>query len=154
MSIRYRKVQNKIDNSNGFKKWYGKAVILSTISTKDLAEELSHSTTVTRADILAVLAELTVAMRNHLLNSHKVEIDGLGTFRPGLICKSADDEKSFTANNIKGYRIVYRPECMYTATGVNAKGNRTGFFTKSLLQGASAELMPDTKKTENTTPAA
>lgn len=136
MSIRYRKVQNKIENSNGYQKWYGKAVILSTVSTKDLAEELSHSTTVTRADIMAVLAELTVAMHNHLLNSHKVVIDGLGTFRPGLICKSADDEKSFNANNIKGYRIVYR----------------TGFFTKSLLQGASAELMPEAKKNKSTTP--
>lgn len=152
MSIRYRKVQNKIENSNGFQKWYGKAVILSTVSTKDLAEELSHSTTVTRADILAVLAELTVAMHNHLLNSHKVVIDGLGTFRPGLICKSADDEKSFNASNIKGYRIVYRPECKYTVTGVNTNGNRTGFFTKSLLQGASAELMPEAKKNKSTTP--
>lgn len=150
MSIRYRKVQNKIDNSSAFGKWYGKAAILSTISTKQLAEELSHSTTVTHADILAVLTELAVALRNHLTNSQKVVIDGVGSFQPSLICKAADDEKSFSANNIKGFRIVYRPEYVYTATGVNAKGNRTGVFTKALLQGASAELLSEKKKSDST----
>lgn len=147
MSIRYRKIQNKIDSSVGYNKWYGRAVVLGTVSTKDLAEELSHSTTLTRADIMAVLAELSEAMRRHLLGSQQVSLDGLGSFRVGLVCKSADTESEFTANNIKGYRIVYRPESQFTATGVNSKGHRTGFYTKTLLQGVSAEPMPDTKAT-------
>lgn len=145
MSIRYKKVQNKIENSLGYNKWYARAVSMGTVSTEALAEELSHSTTVTRADIMAVLTELAVALRRHLLDSQKVELDGLGSFRVGLQCKSAADEKSLDAGNIKGYRIVYRPETKFVATGTNAKGHRTGVFTKTLLQGVSAELMPEGK---------
>lgn len=142
MSILYRKVQNKIEGTKDFNWWYGRAVILDTISTKQLAEEISHSTTVTQADIMAVLTELTVAVRNHLLNSHRVVIDGLGGFRAGLKCKPTEKKEDFNANGVKGYRIIYQPETFFTPTGVNAKGKRTGFRTKKLLQGATVQEMP------------
>ena len=140
MSIRYRKVQNKIDNSNGFKKWYGKAIILNNITPEQLCEEIAHSTTVTEADARAIMTELAVIMKRHLLNSESVVIEKLGKFKPALICKSADDEKTFTANNIKGYKIVFQPEVTKIPRGVNAKGNTTYTTVKSLLQGAKAEV--------------
>lgn len=142
MSILYRKVQNKIEGTKGYQSWYGRAVILDTISTKQLAEELSHSTTVTQADILAVLTELSVAVKNHLLNSQRVVIDGLGGFRAGLKCTPTEKKEDFNANSIKGYRIIYQPETFFTPTGVNKKGKRIGFRTKRLLQGATAQEMP------------
>ena len=145
MSIRYRKVQNKIEGSKTFQQWYGRAVVLDTVSTKQLAEELSHSTTVTRADIMAVFTELSVALKNHLLNSQRVVLDGIGSFRPSIKCKSVVKKEDFGANQITGYRIIYQPETFFTPTGVNAKGKRVGFRTKFLLQGATAQEMPEGK---------
>lgn len=138
-------MQNKIEGSKNFQKWYGKAVVLDSVSTKDLAEEISHATTVTRADILAVLAELTVALKNHLLNSQRVVIDDLGSFRPSIKTSLVDKKEDFGAKNVTGYRILFQPETYFTPTGVNDKGNRIGFRTKSLLVGATVQQLPDEK---------
>lgn len=80
MSVRYKKVMGKGVGSPVANKWYGRAVSMGRVKTADLAEEISHSTTVTRADIMAVLIELTQVMKKHLQNSMTVELDGLGDF--------------------------------------------------------------------------
>lgn len=154
MSVRYRKTQNKIEGSKTFEQWYGRAVVLDTVTTKQLAEEISHSTTITQADIMAVFTELATVLPKHLLNSQKVTLDGIGSFRVGIKCKPAEKKEDFGANNITGFRIVYQPETYFTPTGVNAKGNRTGFRTKTLLQGATAQEMPEPKAAAAATPQA
>ena len=81
MSVRYRKVQDKRQGNKNYGKWYGRAIVLNNVTTKELAEEIAHSTTATYADTLAVLNELSVALRRHLLNSDRVEIEGIGAFK-------------------------------------------------------------------------
>lgn len=107
MSVRYKKVMGKGVGSPVANKWYGRAVSMGRVKTADLAEEISHSTTVTRADIMAVLIELTQVMKKHLQNSMTVELDGLGDFRVGLKTKVADKAEDFTAANIYGYQILW-----------------------------------------------
>lgn len=142
MAIRYRKVQNKRKKSSTFGKWYGKAVIMDVVSTKALAEEIAHATTVTYADVLAVLAETAVFMKSHLQNSQKVVLDGIGSFRVGLSTTPADTSADFDSTKIAGYHIVYTPEKHFNATGVNEKGNRIGFFVKDFLKGVTAKEAP------------
>lgn len=142
MAIRYRKVQNKHEKSATFGKWYGRAVIMDQISTKELADEISHATTVTYADVLAVLAETAVFMRKHLQDSHKVVLDGIGAFRVGITTKPAATSAEFDSSKISGYHIVYTPERRFTVTGTNDKGNRVGFYVKNLLDGVTAKESP------------
>lgn len=142
MAIRYRKVQNKRAASSTFGKWYGRAIIMDVISTKALAEEISHATTVTYADVLAVLTETAVFMKGHLLNSQKVVLDGIGSFRVGISTKPAETSAEFDGSKIAGYHIVYTPEKRFNPTGVNDKGNRTGFYVKNLLNGVTAKEAP------------
>ena len=40
MSIRYRKYQEKREGNKNYGKWYGRAVHLNNVSTKELAEEI------------------------------------------------------------------------------------------------------------------
>lgn len=145
MSILYKKavIKNDKNTKNGYT--YGRAVVLSTVSTKDLAEEISHSTTVTRADVMAVLIEACVAIKNHLLNSDAVKLDELGTFKPALktVAIKEDDDTKFGVNQIKGAKINYLPATYFTPTGVNEKGNRTGYRTKLLVQGATFKNIED-----------
>jgi predicted histone-like DNA-binding protein len=142
MAIYYRKVQNTNELSDYFGKWYGRAVILNAVNTKQLAEEISHATTVTYSDVLAVLAETAVVLKNHLQNSHKVVLDGIGTFKVGISTKPADSSANFNSSKIIGYHIVYTPEKTFTPKGINEKGNRTGFYVTQLLSGITAKEAP------------
>lgn len=141
MSIRYRKVQCKIDNSTAFNKWYPKVAILNTVTNEELCEEIAHSTTVTEADARAMLTELAVVMRKHLINGERVVVEKLGAFKVGIISKAADTEKEVDTSKIKGYRIVFQPEKLSVRTGTNAKGNPTFSRTNTLLQGISAKVL-------------
>lgn len=96
MSIRYKKQQNKITGSKTYGKWYGRAVSMGRITMKNLAEEISHSTTVTKADIMAVLAELSHVMKAHLQDSKVVVLDGIGSFKVGIRSTPADKEAAST----------------------------------------------------------
>lgn len=140
MAILYRKKQFKMPKSklNGYT--YAKPVVLEIISTRQLAEEISHSTTVTRADVMAVLAELGVRVKDHLLTSQAVKLDELGIFKPALKSKAEAKADDFGAKNIYRTLIKYIPETTTTWTSVNAKGHRTGFRTKNLVQGAQYKL--------------
>lgn len=142
MAIRYRKVQNKLNNSPTFGKWYARAVVLDTIDTKRLAEEISHSTTVTYADVMAVLWEVSVAMKTHLLNSQRVVLDGIGAFKVGISSKPSDTAADCDGTKITNFRILYKPESTFNATGVNAKGHRTGIYIKNLLEGVTTKETP------------
>mgnify|MGYP005883468903 CR=1 FL=1 len=151
MSIRFKTYQCTLKDSKFNGKWYGRAISLGTVDTRTLAEEISHSTTVTRSDVAAVLIELFNAMRRHLLNSQTVVLDEIGSFRVAFKSSLADKEKDFTANNIKSYHIVYRPVTTFVANGkVGENGHRRGSYVKTLLDGITAEPLVKPRKTNTT----
>ena len=140
MSVLYRKYQDKRSGAATFGKWYGKAVVLNNVTTKELAEEIAHSTTATYADTLAVLNELSVALRRHLLNSDRVEIDGIGAFKVGLCTAPANTSADFGAQNIKSYHVNYQPFKRFVGNGqVTEKNRRKGTFVYDLIDGVTAK---------------
>lgn len=140
-----KNILEKVANLKG--KYYGRPVSLGHVSTEKLAQEIAHSSTVTKADILAVLAELSHAMKEHLQNSMTVDLDGIGSFRVGFCSTPTDDEKSFTAGNIKRFQIYYAPEAKFVANGkTSSKGRRKGMFVKTLLDGITAEALEKSKR--------
>lgn len=143
MSVRYRKVQEKREGNKHYGKWYGRAVVLNNVTTKELAEEIAHSTTATYSDTLAVLNELSVALRRHLLNSDRVEIDGIGAFKVGISTTPANSSAEFGAQNVKSYRINYQPFKRFVPNGqVTDKNRRAGCFVKYLLEGVTVQEAP------------
>ena len=142
MAILYKKYQNKNDKSKTYGKWYGKAVIVGNISTKELAREIASATTVTYTDVIAVLSATAEVLGNHLRNSQSVTLDDIGTFKVGPSTTPAADVDSFGGNNISGYRINYAPIRHFIVRGVNNKGNRTGIFKHDLLEGITAREAP------------
>lgn len=142
MAILYRKTQNKIGKTSGYGKWYPKTVLAGTVGTEQLAEEISHSTSLTLADIMGVLIELGVVMRRHMLDSQKVSLYRIGSFRVGIKSVPADNKADCDASRIKGYRIIYSPETTFNATGVSDRGFPTGFYAKDLLAGITAREVP------------
>lgn len=143
MAVFYRKYQDNRNGSTNFGKWYGRSVMLNVVSTKELAEEIAHSTTVTYADVVAVLAETSQALKRHLQSSHKVVLDGIGSFKVGLSTAPANTSADFGAQNIKGFRINYSPEVHFIGNGqVSEKNRRKGTYVKDLLDGVTAKEAP------------
>ena len=62
MSIFYRIYQNNNSENKGYGKWYARAVMTSTVTTKELAKVMQENCTLKRSDIEAVLRELSTPM--------------------------------------------------------------------------------------------
>ena len=134
MSVFYRLYQDKSLNTKRSGKWYARAVSMSVINTRQLAEIMQRNCPVKKSDILAVLDELVETMRDQLQDSKRVKLDGFGSFKIGLRSKGARSAESFSvADNIDGMRVMFMPERTH-----DSAGNRT----KQFLQGAKCEELP------------
>lgn len=136
MSIKFRATRLSMPLSHNYGKWYAKMVPIGNITSEQLAEEVSHLSTVTRSDMLAVLWSLAAVIRRHLLNSEIVHVDGLGSFRIGFRSRAKDRPEDVTADDIYGLRVVMTPDRKFQQTGVTERNGRTGYFTGELIRGA------------------
>lgn len=141
--ISYRLYQNNNSKSELYKKWYARAVVTDTATLDTLADRIQRNCTVKKSDVLAVLTELVDVMRDELQSSHKVKLNGFGSFKIGLRSTGSDSVKDFTVkNNIKSLHVLFQPEMK-----VSAGGRRTRTF----LDGCKvAELPKNDVKTEKT----
>ena len=133
MSILYKIAENKIPGSSTKGKFYGRSLVTNTIDTEGLAEIMQRNCTVKKSDILAVLSELVETMTDQLQNSVRVKINGLGSFKIGLISKPSDTVAEFSSKNVTGMRVNFQPE-----SSTDANGTRT----KKLINGATAQEAP------------
>ena len=92
-----------------------KARNTGTYDFDDLAEDIAESTTVTKADAMAVLASIKPFITKALLSGQVVVLSDLGRFQVTLQGKCYTSEtmnaEGFTpASMIKGHRITFRPD--------------------------------------------
>ncbi len=135
MSIFYRIYQNNNSENKGYGKWYARAVMTSTVTTKELAKVMQENCTLKRSDIEAVLRELSTTMMKELCDSKAVKIDGLGTFKVGISTVGSDTVKEFSAaSNVKGFHILFKPEAYLD--------RNSGRYIKEMLSGCTAKELP------------
>ena len=131
MSVRYtlNKVMGTKSPLKG--KWIARAKMIDVVDIEALAKEIQDSCSVKKSDVLAVLTELVEHMQTHLQNSHRVKLNGFGSFRIGLKSKAADSPKTFkVSTNIKGLHVVFQPEVKTSADGTRTKTFLTGTQVK------------------------
>ena len=127
------KVQDKANNH-----WFARAIQVGEVSTNEVCEQVSYATTVTSADVKAVVKALGKVMRDNLLNSYSCRLDGLGLFKVGVKTVGAETASDFTATaNIDGCHINF-----YPARKVNTA---TGVHTIDLLKGLKIQETPENK---------
>ena len=82
MPVIIKKVQNKNENNektNG--KWYPRVVNMGTLDVDDLCEHIQeHGSLWTDDVVVGVVKKFVKCIQELLLQSHKVKLDGLGTF--------------------------------------------------------------------------
>ena len=102
----YKKMQKKI---NGL--WYPQCITKGTASTKDIARYITQGTTVSPADVMAVLAALPSAMKHYMSLGQTVKLDNIGTFyytahTKGQGVASAEE---VSADRIQGVHVRFTP---------------------------------------------
>ena len=81
MPLFYKAVQSPIANKAGAKLWHLNLVKAGgTVATQQLAEVIAEKSSLTAGDVQNVVRNLMSVMREYLLNSRSVRLDGLGTF--------------------------------------------------------------------------
>lgn len=136
MSVKYKLYQDTRKTSPNQGKWYARATVSNVATLQSMAEKIQRSTTVTRSDILAVLSGLSDVMREELLSGSRVMMDGIGSFKVGMMSRPADTPEEWTpSRHLRGYRIVFCPETIdNVSNGVRTRSAKA-------LQGIKFEEM-------------
>ena len=115
----YKKVQMKV---NG--KWYPKSVLVgSAITTEQVAKRVAAESTVSPADVRAVLTALGGVMGDYMAQGRSVKLDGIGSFYfTATNNNGVATEKEVTAALINGVRVRFIPETRFKGGGTRATG--------------------------------
>ena len=97
------------DKQNGV--YYPKSVTQGEpVDTETIADRLAKISTVSRADVAAVLAELPEVIADYMAQGKSVRLHGLGTFRYTLDTKGVKDMKDFDfEKQVKAVRVAFVP---------------------------------------------
>ena len=108
--------------------YFPQAVVVGKpIELKTVARRLAQISTVSYADVLAVLAEMPGVLAEYMAQGKSVRLDGLGTFRYTLDTEGVEQEQDFDAQRqIKAVRVSFVP----TREGAATKG---GTPTRALV---------------------
>ena len=91
------------------KKAYAKAQISQELTLKELSRLVAGQTTVSRADVSAVLIATVDNMIDSLRAGEQVDFGELGKFRLQITSRGAETAEKFTAANITGVNIQFVP---------------------------------------------
>ena len=118
MAIAYRLVKNNDASSAYNGQYYAKAVITDEITLEELSERVQRNCSMKKSDVYAVLTEFVEVLKDELQASHKIIVDGLGTFKIGIKGTYAKTVQAFNpSTNISGFRVNFRPEASRVKTG-------------------------------------
>ena len=116
MAINYAVRKTKNPNGiEGIQYFHGRAIKTSDYTFEDLANDINDSTTVTRADAMAVLGSIKPFVTRALLAGQAVVLQDLGRLQIGLRGKCYSQDAMAASDfspsaMIKGHKIVFRPE--------------------------------------------
>lgn len=110
MAINYSlaKLKNKFGESEDGK-YYARSQVKDTVSLKEFSQLIASQTTVSRADVSAVLISSVENLVRELQRGNQIEFGELGKFRLQLMSSGCEKAADFTANNITGVRIQFVP---------------------------------------------
>lgn len=94
-------------------KWHPQAVTVGKpVATKEVADRLSQISTVSRADVYAVLMDLAGVLADYMAQGRSVKIDGLGTFYYTLTAggNGVESADKVSVSQITGVRVRFIPE--------------------------------------------
>ena len=113
----YKKYQNKNRMSRAYGKWYLKALVTKTADTNEVAERIQRNASVKISDVKAVLHELKDVMQDLLKEGYRIQLEGIGSFKPSLTSSGAlTPEECTTSKCLKKTRVIFQAEAYKDST--------------------------------------
>ncbi|MCG2792870.1 MAG: DNA-binding protein [Weeksellaceae bacterium] len=110
MSIKFKTIARKnIQKPDAPAKWYATAVGDGETKLQDLAAYASETSTVSKADILAVLESCFTKVTKDLSEGRIVRVGEYFTLQMSLSSEASDKEEEVNASKIKKSKINFRP---------------------------------------------
>ena len=105
--IKYKKYQNKNEDSKVYGKWFGRAVHELLEFDEFIQHMANHHCVFSEGTIRGVLIEMEICLRELLLEGKAVRLDDLGIFTLGITSKKGGETKAedFTGNSIVGCKM-------------------------------------------------
>ena len=110
---------------DGKRRWVATARTSGEATLDDVARDVEKATTVSRADIKAVLSALEDRLCDYLSDGVIVRLGDVGTFRPTLRSKASLSPESFDASTLKA-AASYRPSRRIRVALSGARKERLG----------------------------
>ena len=81
-----------------------------TVNLDELADHINdHNSVFSKGTIVGILTELSVCIRELLLQGYRVVLGSLGSFAPSISSKGAASRDKFTTDNIKSLTAHFTP---------------------------------------------
>ena len=110
MSVKYHKQKRIIVvNSINEERFVPKMQLEAPVGFEQIAEMIEKKSTMSRGDIMGVLAELEITTCFMLENGHPVTLGLMGTFYPSIETESALRAEDVTSRLIKRFKILFKP---------------------------------------------
>ena len=93
----------------GEKKFYASAVSSGELTLKKLTKQIEKISTVSGADIRAVVYAMVDVMRDALADGQIVRLGDLGSLRVSISSNAEETAEAVNANTIKGARTIFTP---------------------------------------------
>ena len=92
------------------KKAYANLQLTGVVDINELANHITdHNSVFSKGTIVGVLTELSVCMRELVLQGYKVDLGEIGNFAPGISSEGAESLEAFSAANIKTLGVNFNP---------------------------------------------
>ena len=90
------------------KKAYANLQLTGILDINELAEHIAdHNTVFSKGTIVGILTELSVCMRELILQGYKIQLGDIGTFAPSISSTGAKTRDEFSATNIREMSINF-----------------------------------------------
>lgn len=91
------------------KKFYASSFMSGKADIEDLTRRIEKISTVSGADIRAVLYAIVDVVPDIMSEGNSVSIGDLGSFRVSISSNPGDTEEDITSASVKGSRIIFTP---------------------------------------------
>jgi DNA-binding protein, histone-like, putative len=91
-------------------RYYAKAVTKGTVTLNRLIDDLCDESTLSKSDIVAVVAGLSKHLIKNLKDGYTVKIDSLGTFSTSVKSPTVDNAEEVRSKDVSFSKINYLPE--------------------------------------------
>ena len=132
------------------KKAYANLQLTGIVDINELAEHITdHNSVFSKGTIVGILTELSVCVRELILQGYKVKLGDIGTFSPSISSQGAKTKDEFSSSNIKEMDVNFQAGIAFDNLRRDAEFERT---TTRKAQAAALKADNEGKTTADWTP--